>query len=85
MLCFSVEGGGGVETGPEHPEEDGSDHGKEIRGVSGALLVVVGHAGCVHGAGDGQTKVGAERVHEDRVSRVHSLNAVSEGEDEAIK
>ena len=26
VLSLSVKGGGSVETGPEHPEEDGADH-----------------------------------------------------------
>ena len=38
VLRLSVQGGGSVKTGPEHPEEDGADHGEEIRGVSGTLL-----------------------------------------------
>ena len=32
----------GIEAGPEHPQEDGSNHGEEITGVAGTSLLTLG-------------------------------------------
>ena len=54
-----------VEGRPEHPQEDGPQHSKEVRGVAGGLQMFRGaqltSAGDV---GHGQTEVRAEDVNE---------------------
>lgn len=69
-LRRSLCGRSGVEAGPEHPEEDGSDHGEEVGGVSRALFLVVLCGVGVEHPGGGHAEVGAEQVDEDGVPGV---------------
>lgn len=76
---------GGVEARPEHPEEDGADHGEEVRVVDGAVVLAVVPALAVDGPRRGQPEVGAERVHDDRAAQVVHLKRRSSESHEGIR
>jgi len=97
-VLLVASGEGAVKGGPEHPEEDGTDHGEEVRvlgGGGGGLLVLDG-LGDTFGGGvlvqaretprDTETEVGAEGVDEHGTANVNSLQVdVADGEVEAVE
>ena len=61
----------GVEAGPEHPEEDGSDHREQIAGPVGPGLLAGACLSVVEHPGHSEAKVGAKHVDEDGVASIH--------------
>lgn len=69
-------GNSGVERRPEHPQEDGSDHGVDVRMIDGALVFVFALAGAGERLRASQAEVGSEGVHNDRASDVIHMEGV---------
>ena len=67
----------GVERRPEHPQEEGSDHGEEIGGVGGALFDGGSHRLSENDARDADAEISAEGVDKDRVAGVDGVQVTA--------
>jgi len=71
VLDGAGRGKNSVEAGPEHPQEDGTDHGKEIRHAAGNAELVVALVLAANDKSDGKAKVCTEGVDNHGATKIN--------------